>query len=89
MIFISSVLFVFGMLLLLIQALRITFCLIKIAYYLAKLIVYLAVAAVLGSVWLVQWLVPGEPEPIDFYSGEEDDPTTIELSREHFRRLRG
>jgi len=89
MIFISFVLFVFGMLLLLIQALRITFSLLKIAYYLAKLAVYLTVAAVLGSVWLVRWLAPGEPELIDFYSDEEDDPTTIQLSRKHFRRLRG
>ena len=90
MLIIASVsLFLFGMLLLSWQAICIAFSLLKIAYYLAKLAVYLTVAAVLGSVWLVRWLAPGEPELIDFYSDEEDDPTTIQLSRKHFRRLRG
>ena len=91
----SAILFLFGMLLLSIQAIRIAFGLIKIAYYIIKLIVCLVVwvlcAFGLFCQWCLKWLkgIP-EPEPvimINFYSDEEDVPT-IELPRERFRRLR-
>jgi hypothetical protein len=42
----SAILFLFGMLLLSWQAIRIAFSLLKIAYYLAKLIAYLVVSVI-------------------------------------------
>jgi hypothetical protein len=91
----SAILFVFGMLLLSIQAIRIAFGLIKIAYYIIKLIVCLVVLILaafgLFCSILVRWLkgipVPAPVITINFYSDEEDVPT-IELPRERFRRLR-
>jgi hypothetical protein len=52
----SALLFAIGLLVLLVQAVRIAFSLLKIGYLLAKLAVYLVVMVVC-AVWLgVQWL---------------------------------
>jgi hypothetical protein len=93
----SAILFALGMLVLLVQAIRIAFSLAKIAYYLAKLPVCLVVLAVCAVCLVVQYALglvrrlDGKPEPavtIDFSAGAEDAPT-IELPRASFRRLRG
>src|SRR6516165_2404403 len=88
--FITFVLFVFGMLLLLIQAMRIAFSLLRLVYYLIKLAVYLALALVLGSVLLVRWCERREPEPVLMINitpddDDADDASTIELPRTSFR----
>jgi hypothetical protein len=51
----SAILFAFGMLLLLISAVRIAFGLIKICFYLIALAVLLPVTALLALCVLVQW----------------------------------
>jgi hypothetical protein len=85
----SAALLAVGLLILLVQALRIAFSLIKIAYYLAKGAVYLAVLVVcvvgLGVQYFMRWFKP-EPVVTVLYSDDEDVPT-IELPRTDFRRL--
>ena len=102
MIFIgSAILSIFGMLLLLGQAIRIAGSLVMICYYLIKLVVNLIVAAVAGC-WLVgQWCVRtvthsqelARPEPgVTINICDADDLTggpVIELPCTSFRRLRG
>jgi hypothetical protein len=94
----ASILFTFGMLLLLISAIRITFDLIKLCFHLLVLAVLLAVAALLAlclvAQILLRWLrgmpASAEPEPaITITIDGEDDGPTIELPRASFRRLRG
>jgi hypothetical protein len=89
----SALLLTIGLLILLVQAIRIAFSLLKLAYYLAKGAVYLVVLIVcvvgLAVQYVMRW---GKPEPaitVNFYSADEDDGPTIELPRESFRRLRG
>ena|SRR6516165_9277557 len=102
MIFIgSAILSIFGMLLLLRQAIRIAGSLVMICYYLIKFVVSLTVAAIAGC-WLVgQWCVRtvtrsqelARPEPrLTINICDADDLTggpVIELPRTSFRRLRG
>jgi hypothetical protein len=85
----SALLFALGLLLLLVQAIRIAFSLIVIAYNIVKAIVCLVVLVVcvigLGVQYVMRWL---KPEPVvNFYSDDDADVPTIELPRTHFRRL--
>ena len=92
----SALLFSFGLLLLLVQAIRIAFSLIVIAYNIVTAIVCLVVLVVcvvcLGVQYVLRmrrWL---KPEPVvNFYSDDDAshdaDVPTIELPRTHFHRL--
>jgi hypothetical protein len=86
-----------GLLMLLVQAIRIAFSLIKIVCYIIALIGCLVLLVLCGfglfCQWIVRWLKRGrEPEPvltINFTLDNDEDVPTIELSRKSFHRLRG
>jgi hypothetical protein len=92
----SAILFIFGVLLLLIQAARIAVGLVMICYYLIKLAVCLTVAPIAGC-WLIgQWCVKRVrgigPEPvvtISIFDNGPDEAPAIDLPRGSFRRVRG
>jgi hypothetical protein len=88
----SALLFSFGLLLLLVQAIRIAFSLLKIAFYLVKGAVYLAVLVVcvvgLAVQYVMRWLKP-EPVTTVYISLDDADVPTVELPRDSFHRLRG
>jgi hypothetical protein len=89
----SGTLFTIGLLILVVQVISITFSLLKIAYYLAKGAVCLVVLVVcvvgLAVQYIMRWLKPEPAITVNFYSADEDDGPTIDLSSESFRRLRG
>jgi hypothetical protein len=89
----STLLFTFGVLLLLVQAIRIAFSLIKIVFLLAKgalcLVVLVVCVVGLAVQYVMRWLKPEPAITVNFYSADEDDGPTIDLPRESFRRLRG
>jgi hypothetical protein len=86
----SAILLAIGLLLLLVQTIRIAFSLLKIAFYLAKGAVYLAVLVLciigLGVQYVMRWLKP-EPVITVNISLDDEDVPTIELQRDSFRRL--
>ena len=93
MLIIGSVsLFLFGMLLLSWQAIRVAFSLLKIAYYLIKgavcLVVLVVCVVCLGVQYVMRWFKPDPPEPVPYFYNDEDVPT-IELPRKSFYRVRG
>jgi hypothetical protein len=87
----SAILFLFGMLLLLISAVRIAFGLIKLCFYLLALAVLLPVTALLGLCVFVQWcvkLVRGQAADEHCITITiDDDAPIIDLPRESYRRL--
>jgi hypothetical protein len=99
----SAILFIFGVLLLLIQAARIAVGLAMICYYLIKIAVCLTVAALAGLRLVGQLCVNRygsrgipmqEPEPgitINIFTDDHpaDEGPIIELPRGSFRRVRG
>ena len=84
----SGALLAIGLLILLVQAISIAVSLLKIAYYLIKGAVYLAVLVVcavcLGVQYVMRWL---KPKPVVTVIYSDEDVPTIDLPREHFRRL--
>jgi hypothetical protein len=98
----SGALLTIGLLILLVQAIRIAFSLIKIAFYLVWMVGCLVVIVVCVIGLAVQYTIRflrmpirrGKPEPepvvtVNFYPDDEDDGPTIELPRGRFHRLRG
>jgi hypothetical protein len=87
----SGALAVFGVLILLVQAISIAFSLIKIAYYLLKgavcLVVLLVCCIGLGVQYVMRWFKPEPVVTINFTLDDDADVPTIDLPRTHFRRL--
>jgi hypothetical protein len=87
----SGALLTIGLLMLLWQAIVISYHLLKIAYHLltgAVCLVVLVVCCIgLAIQYIFRWLKPHPAEPY-FYSDAEDVPT-IELPRDSFHRVRG
>jgi|SRR6516162_10181942 hypothetical protein len=91
---IFAILFAFGALLLLVQALRIAFSLIKLAVLLVVWCGCFLAVTVTGGLYLgdklVRWFkVISEPEPVVTIYADEVDGPTIELPRDSFRTAEG
>jgi hypothetical protein len=88
----SGALLAVGLLILLVQAIRIAFSLIKIAYHLLTGAVALIVLVVCSVGLVIQYVMGWhKPKPVvmvNFYADDEDVPT-IELPRESYHRVRG